>query len=133
MDLELKVKVGRFFSVMDRDALDQVMMNLIDNAIKYAGEGGYIGISLCAEKRMHIIRIEDRGPGIPVDFQSRLFRKFQRADDSLTTSKPGSGLGLSIARQLVRDHGGDIRFEPATDQGSCFIISLPTGEKSDGT
>jgi len=103
-------------------------MNLIDNAIKYAGEGGYIGITLCEKKGMHIIRVEDRGPGIPADFQSRLFGKFQRADDSLTTSKPGSGLGLSIARQLVRDHGGDIRFAPAAGRGSCFIISLPTGE-----
>jgi len=133
MDLELNAKEDRFFSEIDRDAFDQVMMNLIDNAIKYAGEGGYIGITLCAEKGMHVIRVDDRGPGIPLDFQSRLFGKFQRADDSLTTSKPGSGLGLSIARQLARDHGGDIRFEPAAGRGSCFIISLPTGGKSDGT
>lgn len=133
MDLELNAKEGRFFSEIDRDAFDQMMMNLIDNAIKYAGEGGYIGITLCAEKGMHVIRVEDRGPGISLDFQNRLFGKFQRADDSLTTSKPGSGLGLSIARQLARDHGGDIRFESAVGRGSCFIISLPTGRKSDGT
>lgn len=132
MDLELEAEPGRFFSEVDRDALDQVMLNLIDNAIKYAGSGGYIGIRLWASERFHFIRVEDRGPGIPVAFQSRLFAKFQRADDSLTTSKPGSGLGLSIARQLVRDHGGDIRFEPVAGRGSCFIISLPTGEYSDG-
>ncbi len=133
MNLELEAEQGLFFSEIDRDAIDQVMTNLIDNAIKYAGRGGYLGITLSTGKGMHIIRVEDRGPGIPADFQNRLFGKFQRADNSLTTSKPGSGLGLSIARQLVRDHGGDIRFEPAAGHGSCFIISLPMGENSNGT
>ena len=81
---------------------------------------------------MHSLRVEDRGPGIPAEFTKRLFEKFQRADDSLTTSKPGSGLGLSIARQLIRDQGGDIRFEPVAGGGSCFIILLPAEEKPDG-
>lgn len=81
---------------------------------------------------MHSLRVEDRGPGIPAEFTQRLFEKFQRADDSLTTSKPGSGLGLSIARQLLRDQGGDLRFEPVAGGGSCFIILLPAEEKPDG-
>ncbi|MCP3954822.1 MAG: HAMP domain-containing histidine kinase [Desulfobacterales bacterium] len=131
MEIDLQAESGRFFSKIDRDALDQVMMNLIDNAIKYADEGGYIGLHLYTEKEMHSLRVEDRGPGIPETFTKRLFEKFQRADDSLTTSKPGSGLGLSIARQLIRDQGGDLRFEPIAGGGSCFIILLPAEEKSD--
>jgi signal transduction histidine kinase len=132
MEIDLQAEPERFFSAIDRDALDQVMMNLIDNAIKYAEEGGYIGIRLGMERGMHSLRVEDRGPGIPAAFISRLFEKFQRADDSLTTRKPGSGLGLSIARQLIRDQGGDLRFEPVAGGGSCFIILLPAEEKPDG-
>lgn len=131
MEIDLQAEPGRFFADIDRDALDQVMMNLIDNAIKYAADGKYIGIHLSTDRGRHIIRVADRGPGIPAAFQQRLFQKFQRADDSLTTSKPGSGLGLSIARQLVRDHGGDILFEPAKGRGSCFCVSLPAEEKPD--
>ncbi len=132
MEIDLQAEPDQFFSEIDRDALDQVMMNLIDNAIKYADQGGYIGLHLGAEKGVHSLRVEDRGPGIPAEFTRRLFEKFQRADDSLTTSKPGSGLGLSIARQLIRDQGGDIRFEPVAGGGSCFIILLPAEEKPDG-
>jgi len=131
MEIDLQAEPDRFYAEFDRDALDQVMMNLIDNAIKYAGEGRYLGIHFVGGNRMHMIRVVDHGPGIPADFKNRMFAKFQRADDSLTTSKPGSGLGLSIARQLVRDHGGDIRFEPVPGQGCCFIISLPAEGKAD--
>ncbi len=132
MAIDLQAEPDRFFSEIDRDTLDQVMMNLIDNAIKYADKGGYIGLRLGVENGMHSLRVEDRGPGIPAAFTQRLFEKFQRADDSLTTSKPGSGLGLSIARQLLRDQGGDLRFEPVAGGGSCFIILLPAEEKPDG-
>ena len=132
MEIDLQAEPDRFFSEIDRDALDQVMMNLIDNALKYADGGGYIGLRLDTESGMHSLRVEDRGPGIPAEFTQRLFEKFQRADDSLTTSKPGSGLGLSIARQLLRDQGGDLRFEPVAGGGSCFIILLPAEEKPDG-
>ncbi len=130
MAIDLQAEPGMFFADIDRDTLDQVMMNLIDNAIKYADTGAYIGIRLGTEKGLHSIRVEDCGPGIPAEFTDRLFEKFQRADDSLTTSKPGSGLGLSIARQLIRDQGGDIRFEPTEAGGSCFIVLVPAEEKA---
>jgi len=131
MEIDLRAEPEKFYAEIDRDALDQVMLNLIDNAVKYAAAGRYLGIHLDGGRRRHRIRVVDQGPGIPADFKNRMFAKFQRADDSLTTSKPGSGLGLSISRQLVRDHGGDIRFEPAPGQGSCFLISLPAEEQAD--
>ena len=131
--VDLRADPERHFSQIDRDALDQVLMNLIDNAIKYADQGGFLGIHLGAEDGMHSIRVTDRGPGIPADFEKHLFEKFQRADDSLTTRKPGSGLGLSIARQLIQDQGGDIRFEPVDGGGSCFVILLPAEEMNDDT
>jgi len=131
MEIDLQAPIGHHFADIDRDALDQVMLNLIDNAIKYAGEGHYLGIGLSSEKGQHTIRVTDHGPGVPAGFESHLFEKFQRADDSLTTSKPGSGLGLSIARQLIRDQGGDIRCESVPGKSSCFAITLPAKETTD--
>ena len=131
LDIDLQAEPERHYANIDRDALEQVMTNLIDNAIKYADEGGYLGIHLGTANGAHSIRVVDRGPGIPAAFIKHLFEKFQRADDSLTTRKPGSGLGLSIARQLIRDQGGDIRYEPAAGGGSCFVILLPVEEMAD--
>ena len=131
MDIVLQAPIGRHYADIDRDALDQVLLNLIDNAIKYAGEGHYLGVDLSAAKGQLAIRVTDHGPGVPASFEAHLFEKFQRADNSLTTSKPGSGLGLSIARQLIRDQGGDIHCESVPGQGSCFVITLPEKEMTD--
>ncbi len=133
LKIDLDAVPSRYYADIDRDALDQVMMNLIDNATKYAGQGGCLSICLSAEKGQLLIRVTDQGPGVPVDFRGRLFSKFQRADDSLTTSKPGSGLGLSIARQLARDHGGDVHYEPGAKRGSCFCITLPRKDQTDAS
>ena len=133
MEINLQAPAGRHYADIDRDALDQVLLNLIDNAIKYAGEGNFLGIDLSAAKGRLTIRVRDHGPGVPASFKSHLFEKFQRADDSLTTSKPGSGLGLSIARQLIRDQGGDIHCESVPGKGSCFVITLPAKERTDET
>jgi signal transduction histidine kinase len=109
----------------DRDALEQVMLNILDNAVKYAHSGGYLGISLKAGTAGRIdISIEDRGPGIPKDHREKVFEKFHRVDNSLTAEKAGSGLGLSIARRIMRDLGGDVVYEPCKDGGSRFIVMI---------
>jgi signal transduction histidine kinase len=66
----------------------------------------------------------DRGPGVPPAHCSRIFEKFHRVDDSLTAKQPGSGLGLSIARGLMRGLGGDLLYEPREGGGSCFIALI---------
>jgi len=79
------------------------------------------------------LRMLDRGPGIPPALRERVFEKFYRADDSLTARTPGSGLGLSIARRLMRDLGGDVVCEPREGGGACFRVVLAaatTGRKS---
>jgi signal transduction histidine kinase len=68
----------------------------------------------------------DRGPGVASAHRSKIFEKFHRVDDSLTTAKTGSGLGLSIARRLLRDLGGDLRFESRPGGGSCFVVLMPS-------
>jgi two-component system, OmpR family, phosphate regulon sensor histidine kinase PhoR len=110
----------------DRDAIEQVVLNLLDNAGKYAAEGGEVIVSL--EPRSGggaTIRIADRGPGVPLEHRERIFEKFHRVDDMLTAEKGGAGLGLSIARQLARGLGGELRYAPRSGAGSEFIFELP--------
>lgn len=109
----------------DRDTLEQVLLNLIDNAIKYAAEGKELKVSLESTAEACRIKVQDRGPGVPTPHRSKIFDKFHRVDDSLTARQPGSGLGLSIARRLLRDIGGDLQFEPRPDGGSSFIVIIP--------
>jgi signal transduction histidine kinase len=113
----------------DRDAIEQVLVNLIDNAIKYAGTGKKLNISLEANNRNCEIRVEDRGPGVPEAHQDRIFEKFHRVDDSLTSKQQGSGLGLSIALRILKGLGGDLRYEPREGGGCSFIIQLPLNFK----
>ncbi|MBN1674664.1 MAG: HAMP domain-containing histidine kinase [Kiritimatiellae bacterium] len=112
----------------DRDALEQVLLNLVDNAAKYAAEGGELAFALNRHPDRFDLRVMDRGPGVPSEHRARIFDKFHRVDNSLTARQPGSGLGLSIARRLLRDLGGDLRYEPREGGGSTFVVALPREE-----
>ena len=109
----------------DRDALEQIVINLLDNACKYAAAGGEVTVS-CARgpKGGKEVRVADRGPGVPAEHRERIFEKFHRVDDALTAEKGGAGLGLSIARQLARGLGGELRYAPRAGGGAEFILSL---------
>jgi two-component system phosphate regulon sensor histidine kinase PhoR len=110
----------------DRDAIEQIVLNLLDNAAKYGAAEGEITVQL-EEKRGGgaIMRVLDRGPGVPPEHRDRIFDKFHRVDDSLTAEKTGTGLGLSIARQLARGLGGELRYTPRDGGGAGFILELP--------
>lgn len=108
----------------DEDAIEQVVLNLMDNAIKYASEGKELVIDLDVQSRPLRLRVMDRGPGIPSRHRARIFEKFHRVDDSLTARQPGSGLGLSIARSIMRELKGDLRYEPRVGGGSCFEVLI---------
>jgi signal transduction histidine kinase len=110
----------------DRDAVAQIVLNLLDNAAKYAAAGGEVRVGL--EPRLPtgaVVRVLDRGPGVPADHHDRVFEKFHRVDDTLTAEKTGTGLGLSIARQLARGLGGELRCESRDGGGAAFILELP--------
>ena len=113
---------------MDRDAFEQSLLNLVDNAIKYAAAGGTLSVELSG----NAVRICDNGPGIPAPLRQKVFERFFRVDDSLTSSQPGSGLGLTIARRLMQDQGGDVVLEPS-GRGACFVIQLSKSTPSGGT
>lgn len=125
IDVEYEAPESDVVVHTDRDALGQVVLNLLDNALKYAADGKEITLALTVSERDVRIQVMDRGPGISPAHRSKVFEKFHRVDDSLTIKHPGSGMGLSIARQLMRGMGGDVTFEPRQDGGSCFNISMP--------
>ncbi len=110
----------------DRDAFEQIVLNLLDNACKYAGDGGEVTVQLAPRTGGGAeLRVLDRGAGVPAEHRERIFEKFHRVDDTLTAAKHGAGLGLSIARQLARGLGGDLRYEPRQGGGATFILELP--------
>ncbi len=108
----------------DAERLRQVLSNLIDNAVKYSPAGGEVRVSTQAENGRVQVAVSDRGPGIPSDQQRLIFEKFGRAKLGDKT-KPGTGLGLFIARSIAEAHGGAIRVESAPDRGATFTLTLP--------
>ena len=108
----------------DRDALEQAVLNLLDNALKYAAAGQIVEVELVAELGGVRLDVADRGPGVAAELREKIFEKFFRLDESLTARVPGSGLGLSIARRLLRDLGGDLVCLPREGGGACFRITL---------
>jgi signal transduction histidine kinase len=130
MQLVRKIDVKSALIESDRDALDQIILNLLDNAIKYAAEGESLEIELQRQGQHWLVRIKDQGPGIPVAHRQQIFTKFHRVDASLTARQQGSGLGLSIARQLAEGLGGKLSFSPNEGGGSCFELTLPAGSHS---
>jgi signal transduction histidine kinase len=125
--LELVRRIPREAAAVraDRDAVRQALLNLIDNALKYAAEGKELAVELAQAGDHCLIAVKDRGPGVPASHRERIFDTFHRVDDSLTAPRPGSGLGLSIARRLLRGMGGDLRYRPRQNGGACFEMLLP--------
>jgi signal transduction histidine kinase len=117
----------------DADALSQVMVNLLSNAEKYSNGAKEITLQLTQRQSPlpHAeIKVQDRGAGIPGGSEEKIFEKFYRAHDSLSSGVQGSGLGLTIARQIARAHGGDVVCEARDGGGSCFILRLPIAGSS---
>jgi signal transduction histidine kinase len=108
----------------DRARLRQVLGNLIENAVKYSPEGGEVRVSAAAGNGAVRISVRDSGPGIPRDQQARIFEKFGRADVE-GGSKPGTGLGLFIARSIAEAHGGSLEVSSGFEPGATFTLALP--------
>jgi len=109
----------------DRDALAQIIVNLLSNAEKYSGDEKQIEIRLEKNDSKAEITVLDRGIGVPKGCEQKIFEQFYRAHDSLSSGIQGSGLGLTLARQIARAHGGDLTCQPRDGGGSCFVFKLP--------
>ena len=109
----------------DGDRLIQVLTNLISNACKFSPRGTSVDITVTRRESAVRIAVIDHGPGIPPEFQTRIFQKFAQADASDSRKKGGTGLGLSISKAIVEKHGGEIGFATAPAQGATFYFDLP--------
>jgi len=112
---------------VDQRRMEQVLSNLIGNAIKYSPQGGMIEVTVReeAETKTALLSVSDQGIGIPEQQQSLVFGRFARADNARAYGIGGTGLGLYLCRELVERHGGRIWFESVEGQGSTFFVMLP--------
>ena len=112
---------------LDRDALTQALMNLLDNAVKHSLDGGWreIGVRLRADKNSVKISVLDHGIGIAPEEQNKIFEKFYRVSTGLVHNVKGSGLGLAIVKHIAEAHGGAVTVESELKKGSEFTIHLP--------
>lgn len=124
VELELTA-VDQVVVLGDEDRLKQLILNLVDNAIKYTPEGGRVSLSLTKDGDWAYLVVSDTGMGIPPEDLAHIFDRFYRVDKSRTRAMGGSGLGLSIAKWVVQAHGGTIQVESTVGQGTTFTITLP--------
>ncbi|WP_392477919.1 sensor histidine kinase [Nostoc sp. C110] len=124
--IKIESNVDRIEVKADYSRLKQVLLNLIDNAIKYSEANTPIVLELNQLEDRAIIQVCDRGYGIPLQQQARIFERFYRVDESRSHTTGGCGLGLSIVKTLVEGMGGSVSVQSKLGEGSTFTISLPT-------
>lgn len=130
--LTLDVQPGNYAGEFDRDAVGEILRNLVENAVKYGESPAEVKISLRREGRAAVLAVADRGRGMDARTLRRLFTPYFRADSSLAARVPGLGLGLAIVQGLVRAHGGSIAVDSKPGRGSTFEIRLPLAPDSGG-
>jgi len=110
-----------------------VLVNLVDNAIKYSPDGGEVTVAVSAAGEHVRVSISDQGLGIPATEQSRIFEKFYRLDPVLSRGIGGSGLGLYISRELVQRMDGHLTVSSNRGEGSTFVVELPRASEAVGS
>ena len=113
----------------DSDRIEQCPDHILSNAIKYTPDGGEISIKARAEGDTVLISVTDNGIGIPEKDIDRLFERFYRVDKARSREAGGSGLGLSIAKEIIERHGGKITIESKYGEGTTVTVYLPVGEE----
>lgn len=127
----LKIKPDQMQHVWvkaDPQRINQVMTNLIENAIKYGNDNGKVIVHFEEEKKHYVVSVRDNGPGIPSEHLSRIFERFYRVDKSRSREKGGTGLGLAIVKHIINAHGSKITVTSKIDKGTTFAFKLDKAE-----
>jgi two-component system phosphate regulon sensor histidine kinase PhoR len=117
----------------DPRALDQVLINLVDNAVKYTPPGGHVTVSAHRDGGDAVVVVADDGPGVDETHKGRLFERFYRVDPGRSRDVGGTGLGLAIVKHLVEAMGGRVRVEDARPHGTRFCVTLPAVGAAEAT
>ena len=125
---ELEMSADHPLVHADRDTLRCVFWNLFENAVKYSPGCETVWVELTKRDRQIEIAVRDRGIGVPPSERKRIFEKFVRGSAARESGIGGTGIGLAMARQIVRAHGGDITLESELGKGSTFRVLLPCVE-----
>jgi len=126
-EVELRHAPGADVNVWaDEDLLLQLLLNLLDNAIKHTPSGGRVSAGWSSSGEQAELWVRDTGVGIPVEHLPHIFDRFYRVDEARSRAEGGVGLGLAISRWIAETHGGAISVESASGEGSTFTVQLPT-------
>lgn len=125
-DIKISIKGEKLPKILgDKDRFKQMLINIVDNAIKYTENGGSIVIGTKKKDNEYLIWVEDTGVGIPKEHLDRLFERFYRVDKARSRAQGGTGLGLAIVKHILVGFNGNISVESEVGKGSKFIISIP--------
>jgi len=116
---------------VDPDRIVQTLTNLLSNAIKFSPEGGTVWVSMARENEEAVVTVRDQGRGIPADKRESVFERFQQVDASDARTKGGTGLGLTICRSIIQQHGGRIWVESRLGEGSAFSFTVPLWQEAE--
>ena len=125
LELKLSLPDKPVITEVNSDMIDQVLINLIDNAIKYTHTGGKLEVEVSEDNRNTVVRVRDNGIGIPAADLDRIFERFYRVDKTRSRAMGGTGLGLSIVKHIVDLHGGTVGVQSTPGLGSEFYFTLP--------
>lgn len=127
MAMELETSLSELNAVFDRNKMQQVLNNLIGNAIKYSPDESKVLIRVFLTEGSVVTEIQDFGQGIPLEEQSKLFKPFQTASSKVSADDKATGLGLAIVKKIVDAHNGFVRFESEVGKGTTFTVAFPMG------
>jgi two-component system phosphate regulon sensor histidine kinase PhoR len=119
-------------AMADPRSLEQILLNLLDNAIKYTEDGGSITVRVDGEGPRLRVTVEDTGLGIPQSDQDRIFERFYRVDRARSREQGGTGLGLSIVKHLVQANGGEVFLDSRVDEGTRISFYLRKASSHQG-
>jgi signal transduction histidine kinase len=124
LEVDIRISEDKTMVWADENRISQVITNLVDNAVKFSFEGGSLGIWTETVDNKVLVNIADTGEGIPEEDQTSVFERFYKVDKSHSRSKAGAGIGLSIVKRIIAQHGEKIWLKSAPGEGTTFTFSL---------